>query len=85
MEEQKTKKEFIVIHEHVFSSWLKDTYSFVVIFFLLYLNAHGLGNHASIAVLLVIFGMMLLWVGRPSKAIKHFTDKEEAKKHIDKL
>lgn len=78
------KKEFIIIHEGLMESWLKDFVSFGTLFFMLYANHVCFGDHAIVALAFVAM-MILIMAAKVGKNLHNFYEKEEAKKFIDTL
>jgi len=75
-------KTILIIHESTLSSAIKDIVTFGMMGLLLMVNKNYLGDHASIAVLLVILALMTMY---GKKSFNYFSDKKSAIEFINKL
>ena len=78
------EKEIVVVQESAIDSIIKDIFTFGSIALLLHLNFKYFGNHASVAILLVILAIIFAY-GWSVRERCTFRTKDEAIKHLENL
>lgn len=75
------KKEYVIFHEGIFGSIVRDVFTFGCIGFVLYANAKWFGNHGLVAFGLMIMAVIVI-MGLKLNAKKTFYNKEDAIKYL---